>query len=509
MKNSKNREKSQQEKIGKFIKTLRIQKGLTQKDFADLLKTSQSAVARMEKGNQNFTTAELLKISTVLEHKIISLKDSVDFRVHGGRKLKGSINTNTSKNGAMALITGALLNKGKTILHDIPKIEEVYRIIEVLESIDVKVMWRDNNLEITPPKKFDLNKIDYNAAIKTRSVIMFIGPLLSHLKRFKIPNAGGCKMGNRTITAHKYGLEELGVKIETESNYYNIHYENLKGNEVVMYEAGDTAVINILYAAASIPEETIISFASSNYQVQEACYFLQDLGVSVEGIGTSTLKIRGLENINKDIEYYCSEDPIESMMFVSAAVVTDSTLIIKRAPIDFIKLELYKLKKMGLQYDLSKIYKAKNGRTDLVDIKIKPSKLIAPHDKIHSLPYPGINTDNLPFFVPIATQAKGQTLIHDWMWESRAIYFTELNRLGADISLADPHRVFVHGPTKLRAAQVVCPPALRPAMIILIAMLAADGESVLRNVYAIERGYEEIAERLNKIGAKIEVIKGI
>jgi UDP-N-acetylglucosamine 1-carboxyvinyltransferase len=145
----------------------------------------------------------------------------------------------------------------------------------------------------------------------------------------------------------------------------------------------------------------------------------------------------------------------------------------------------------------------------LVDITVYPSKLKAPADKIHALPYPGINSDNLPFFVPIATLAEGQTLIHDWMWENRAIYFTELNRLGAQITLADPHRAFITGPTKLKAAQVVCPPALRPAMIILIAMLAAPGTSILRNVYSISRGYEDVAARLNSIGAKIEVMKGV
>lgn len=502
--------KDEQAKIGYFIKSLREQKGLTQKDFSKLLGTSQSAVARMESGKQNFTTKELLKISNVLEHKIISLKNSVDFKVNGGKKLSGEITTNTSKNGAMALITGSLLNKGTTTLHNIPKIEEVHRIIEVLDSIDVKCVWKNGNtLEITPPKKFNLNKIDFEAATKTRSVIMFIGPLLAHLNNFKIPNAGGCKMGNRTIAAHRFGLEEFGVKINTQKDFYEISYKKLKPADVIMYEAGDTAVINILYAAASIKKETKIFFASSNYQVQEACFFLEKMGVEIGGIGTSTLTIRGREDINENLEYYCSEDPIESMMFISAALMTDSTLTIKRCPIDFVKLELYKLKKMGAKYSLSKIYKAKNERTDLVDITMKPSRLKALHDKIHSLPYPGINTDNLPFFVPIATKAEGQTLIHDWMWESRAIYFTELNRLGANINLADPHRVFINGKTDLRPAQVVCPPALRPAMIILMAMLAAPGQSVLRNVYAIERGYEEIAERLNKIGADIKVVKGI
>jgi UDP-N-acetylglucosamine 1-carboxyvinyltransferase len=163
---------------------------------------------------------------------------------------------------------------------------------------------------------------------------------------------------------------------------------------------------------------------------------------------------------------------------------------------------------MGLRFKLSKKYYSYNGRTKLVDIEIFPSRLIAPEDKIHSNPYPGINIDNLPFFVPIATQAKGQTLIHDWVYENRAIYFTELNRLGANINLVDPHRAYVTGITPLKAAQVVSPPALRPAMIILIAILGAEGTSILRNVYMINRGYEEIAERLNSIGAEIKIIKG-
>ncbi|OHB17615.1 MAG: hypothetical protein A2544_02320 [Candidatus Zambryskibacteria bacterium RIFOXYD2_FULL_43_10] len=162
---------------------------------------------------------------------------------------------------------------------------------------------------------------------------------------------------------------------------------------------------------------------------------------------------------------------------------------------------------MGLRYDISKTYLAANGHTRLADLTIRPSKLKALHDKIHAQPYPGINTDNLPFFVPIATQAEGTTLIHDWMWEDRAIFFTELNRLGATVRLADPHRVFIDGPSKLKGAQIVCPPALRPAVMLMVAMLGAEGKSILRNVYAINRGYENIVGRLNKIGAKIKILK--
>ena len=166
-----------------------------------------------------------------------------------------------------------------------------------------------------------------------------------------------------------------------------------------------------------------------------------------------------------------------------------------------------KLKRMNLKYKISKTYLSYNGRTKLADIEIFPSKLIALNDKLHSNPYPGINIDNLPFFVPIAIRAKGTSMIHDWVYENRAIYMTELNRLGANITLADPHRLYITGGTTLKPAQVVCPPALRPSMVILISMMAANGTSILRNVYMINRGYEDIVRRLNSIGAEIKILK--
>lgn len=499
-----------QAKIGLLIKSIREKKGLTQTLLAERLKTSQSAVARMESGLQNFTSKEIEKISAALESKLISVDETMDFKITGNCKLSGEVNTNPSKNGALGLLCAALLNKSTTTLKGIPKIEEVNRLIEVLKSIGVKVSWTTNQtVVIVPPKQFDLSALNTKSASKIRSVLMLIGSLSHYVRKFIIPHAGGCKMGNRTIEAHRHGLSLLGISIKTTSIDYVVEVKKFKPTKVVMYEASDTATENVLMAAALIPGETIVEFASPNYQVQDVCFFLQHCGVKIEGVGTTTLKIYGVKEINKEIDYHNSEDPIESMMFLSAAITTSSHLKVKRCPIDFLQLELLKLKKMGLKYRLSQEYVSYNKQTKLVDVEVFPSKLKALTDKIHAQPYPGINTDNLPFFVPIATQAAGRTLIHDWMWENRAIYFTELNRLGASVALADPHRVFINGPTKLIATQIVCPPALRPAVIILIAMLRAEGVSILRNVYSIYRGYEEIAERLNKIGAKIEIIRNI
>ena len=496
--------------LGFFVKQLREDRGLTQSDFAKQLQTSQSAVARIESGKQNITTSELQKISKALGRRIVSLTDSLDVEIRGGKKLHGTVVTNTSKNGALGLLCASLLNKGLTKLHGIPRIQEVQRILETFQSIGIVTRWvGPNTLEVQPPKEFDLSTLDIKAAGRIRSILMIIGPLAHRMKKFNLPHAGGCKMGQRTIAAHRYGLENFGINITTHSDYYKIESKKLKPAHIVMYEASDTAAENILMAAALIPGKTTIQFAPPNYQVQEVCFFLEKLGVKIEGIGSTTLIVEGVTDINQKVEYFNSEDPTESMMFLSAAITTQSELTITRCPIDFCSLELLKLEKMGLKYKQSDVYYSLNGRTKLVDITVYPSKLSAPADKLHAQPYPGINTDNLPFFVPIVTQAQGSTLIHDWMWENRAIYFTELCKLGADITLADPHRVYVHGPTKLKAAQIVCPPALRPAMIIMIAMLAAEGTSILRNIYPICRGYEDITERLNKLGADIRVLQDL
>ncbi len=428
-----------------------------------------------------------------------------NFEIEGGHTLSGSISTNTSKNGSVGLLCASLLNKGITTLHGISRIEEVNRVIEALESIGVKVEWiGDQSVRITPPTKIKIENLDRETAIRTRSIIMFAGPLIHRFASFKLPHAQGCKLGKRTVSAHIYGLEELGVKIKVTNENYEITNKKPKPANVVMYESGDTACANIIMAASLIPGITTIKFTSSNYMVQELCFFLQKIGIKIEGVGSTTLVIHGVKEINQNIEYHNSEDPIESMMWITAGIVTNSKLEIKRCPIDFLELELYKLKKMGLKFNLSKIYKSKNERTNLADLIIYPSKLKALEDKIESRPYPGLNIDNLPFFGLIAAYAKGRTLIHDWVYENRAIYLTELNRLGATVLLADPHRVYVEGPTSFKRAQVMCPPALRPSVVIMLAMLSAPGTSILRNVYMIHRGYEDIVKRLNKIGAKIK-----
>jgi UDP-N-acetylglucosamine 1-carboxyvinyltransferase len=428
----------------------------------------------------------------------------MNFIIEGGTPLHGSVETSRSKNGAVALLAASLLNRGRTTLEHMPKIEEVNRLIEVLRSLGVDVVWENSNVVITPPEKLALDLIDRTAAMKTRSILMFIGPLLHLFTDFELPQSGGCTLGLRSARPHLLALEKFGVEITATTDSYHISHTKLAPAEVILYESSDTATINALLAAARIPGQSIIKYASANYQVQEVCGFLQKLGVGIEGIGSTTLTINGLSDINTDVSYSIAEDPTDAMFFISTAAVTHSAITIIAAPIEFLEVELLLLGKMGLQFSLSNRRVSENGVTKLVDIELKPSILTAFPEKIHARPYPGLNIDNLPFFAVIATQAKGTTLIHDWVYEKRAIYYTELDRLGARTSLLDPHRISIEGPTKLKAAEVICPPALRPATIILVAMLGASGHSLLRNVYSINRGYEDIVHRLQHLGASIE-----
>ncbi|WP_043643011.1 UDP-N-acetylglucosamine 1-carboxyvinyltransferase [Nocardioides alkalitolerans] len=501
-------------RIGKLIRDARIHRGLTQAQLAELLSTSQSAINRIERGHQNLSLEMVARIGAALDSEIVALgAGPTHLRVTGPTTLSGSIDVKTSKNAGVALLCASLLNRGRTTLRKVARIEEVNRLLEVLESLGVRTRWLndDNDLEIVPPAQFDLSDIDAAAARRTRSIIMFLGPLLHRVDAFNLPYAGGCNLGTRTVEPHMSALRHFGLEVKATDGLYHAQVD--RGVEprrpIVLTERGDTVTENALMAAALHPGTTVIRNASSNYMVQDLCFYLQKLGVVIEGVGTTTLSVTGKAEIDVDVDYAPSEDPIEAMSLLSAAIVTGSEITIRRVPIEFLEVELATLEEMGLRYERTSEYVALNGRTRLVDLTTYPSELKAPLDKIHPMPFPGLNIDNLPFFAVIAAVANGQTLLHDWVYENRAIYLVELNKLGGNVKLLDPHRVMIEGPTHFSGTEIVCPPALRPAVVILLAMLASKGTSVLRSTYVIHRGYEDLAERLNLLGANIEPFRDI
>src|SRR3990170_2780204 len=472
-------------RIGNLIRDARKHRGMTQLQLAERLSTSQSAINRIEKGHQNLSLEMLARIGSALDSEIVALgAGPTHLRVTGPTTLAGSIDVKTSKNAGVALLCASLLNRGRTTLRKVARIEEVNRLLEVLTSLGVQTRWlnEQNDLEIIPPAELDLAHIDEDAARRTRSV-----------------------------EPHMSALRPFGLEVKATDGMYHAAVNRAVEPQrpIVLTERGDSVTENALMAAALNPGTTVIRNASSNYMVQDLCFYLQKLGVEVNGIGTTTLTVTGRAEIDLDVDYAPSEDPIEAMSLLAAAIVTGSSITIERVPIEFLEIELALLEEMGLRYSRSEEYVARNGHTRLIDLTTQPSVLHAPLDKIHPMPFPGLNIDNLPFFAVIAAVAQGQTLLHDWVYENRAIYLTELTKLGAQVKLLDPHRVMIEGRTHWSGAEIVCPPALRPAVVILLAMLASKGTSVLRSTYVIHRGYEDLAERLNLLGANIETFRDI
>jgi len=426
------------------------------------------------------------------------------YTIKGNTRLKGKISVNSAKNSALALLSASVMTEGITVLRNMPRIEEVNRFIEILVSINVSCVWTDEDtLTVDSSRPLDLEHIDRRACARIRSSLLLIGSIASRTKSYTLYRSGGCKLGVRTVRPHLYALEKIGLSIHTSHDRYDIVHTGLKGTKIIMHEAGDTPTENIIMAAVRANGITTIKFASANYMVQDLCYFLVTAGAKISGIGTSTLVITGVKSLKKKVTYHVMPDPLEAMTFIAASITTQSSLIIQNCPLDFLELELEKLSMMGQSFTLRRHRQSENGKFSIVDIEMSPSVLEALPDKIHGMPFPGINIDHIPFFVPIAIQARGRTLIHDWVFENRSVYYLEFVKMGAKVTMLDPHRVIIDGPSKLIATDIVAPDAIRPAVAVLVGMLGARGTSVLRDVYVIERGYENIVERLRQVGAHI------
>jgi UDP-N-acetylglucosamine 1-carboxyvinyltransferase len=427
--------------------------------------------------------------------------------IEGGKKLSGSISNQPAKNSALAIIIAAVMVRAPVSISDVPQIEEVERIIELLISIGVRVTkTTPNSLMIDSSGKLSLEKMNKRSAEVTRASLMLLGALAHRVKSYKLYRSGGCKLGNRTIRPHLYALEKIGVQVKTYPGYYLVTNKPLVPAEIIMYESGDTATANAIMGAVLAEGETVIKMASANYAVQDLCNFLIRAGAKIKGVGTTTLHINGVKGLHSVNNYPIMPDPIVAMTFIAAGIVTKSHVTIKNCPLEFLELEMYKLEIMGQKIKLKNKRFSKNGFFSIVDVEIFPSSLKCLPDKLECRPFPGLNIDNLPLFIPILATAKGRTLVHDWVYEDRAIYSLELKKLGVNVGLIDTHRVWVEGPAKFTANEVVAPPALRPAVNVLIAMLAAPGRSILRNIYNIDRGYENLYETLSAAGAKIEII---
>ena len=402
---------------------------------------------------------------------------------------------------------------GRTTLRKVARIEEVNRLLEVLNSLGVQTRWLNdqNDLEIIPPAELDLAHIDEAAARRTRSVIMFLGPLLHRYDEFDLPYAGGCNLGERTVEPHMSALRPFGLDVKaTDGSYHAMVNRTIEPERpIVLTERGDSVTENALMAAALRPATTVIRNASSNYMVQDLCFYLQKLGVTVEGIGTTTLRVTGCERIDVDVDYSPSEDPIEAMSLLTAAIVTKSSITITRAPIEFLELELAILEEMGFR---------------LLQLGgVRRRQRPHPPGRHHHAPQLAARAagQDPPDAVPRPQHRQPAVLRGD---RRRGRGPDPAARLG----LREPRDLLHRAQQARRPGQAArpAPRAGRGAHPLVgrrdrlpagpatgggdpAGMLASKGTSVLRSTYVIHRGYEDLAERLNQLGANIETFRDI
>jgi len=415
------------------------------------------------------------------------------FLIRGGKPLKGVVEVMGAKNVTFPLLAATLLTKEPCQVSNLPLIEDVFKMLKILERMGAKIKWLGERQIEIKCSDVDPSLIPYDVISFFRGSILLLGPLLARFGKIKFPPPGGCLIGARPIDTHLDAFFQSGVKISVKNNFY--YFEGkLKPQEVILNEFSVTATENILLSSSLVSGETTIKIADQDYQVQELIKVLKRMGVKIKGLGTHTLKIIGQKRL-KGFKYSVIPDPLEAGTFIVATLATKGEVLIKNAELQFLELFLKRLKDFGAKFD---ILGAKL-------IKVLPSYKLS-MDKVQSLPYPGIPTDLQPELGVLATQAKGPTLIHDPLYEGRLKYLEELNKMGANIIFCDPHRAIINGPTQLYGTEI---PSLdiRSGAALIIAGLVAKGQTIINNIYQVDRGYEKIEERLQKLGADIKRIK--
>ena len=409
--------------------------------------------------------------------------------IRGEKPLKGVVETKGAKNAAFPLLAATLLTNEPCQISNLPLIEDVFKMLKILEIMGAEIKWLDERKIEIKCKDIDVSSIPFEIINYFRGSILLLGPLLARFKNIKFPPPGGCIIGARPIDTHLDAFCQAGLRILPKGNFY--YFEGkLKPAEIILNEFSVTATENILLSSCLVHGETTIKIADQDYQVKELIKVLRKMGVKVNGIDTHTIKVKGQKKL-KGFKCSLISDPIEAGTFVVATLATRGEVLIKNAEIEFLELFLKRLKDFGAKFDIL----SKNS------IKVLRSPRLV-MDKIQSLPYPGLPTDLQPELGVLATQSKGPTLIHDPLYEGRLKYLEELNKMGASIIFCDPHRAIVNGPTQLIGREI---PSLdlRSGAALIIAGLVAKGETTIKNIYQIDRGYEKIEERMQKLGADI------
>ena len=424
------------------------------------------------------------------------------FTIHGGKKLRGTIPVRGAKNAAFAIFAAALLTDEPCEIDNVPLVEDILVMLEIFKSVGVRCEFISERKVRIHAAAVSAKDIRNDIVENIRASILLCGSLSMRTKKLKLAKPGGCSIGARVLGPHIDALAPLGVIIHKSGKFLSIEHKEAMGDkEIVLSEMSVTATTNTVLASVLRKGTTTIYCAAAEPYVQDVCHFLVRMGAHISGIGTNTLVIRGVSRLH-GADHFIMPDPIEMGTFITLAACTKSRIKIADAVPEFMRADLLKFEQAGV---IVKMKKAKKSGARhwyaMQDIEVVPAPLGA-IQKIHNMPYPGVCPDMLPLFSVLMTQAKGVSLIHDWMYEGRLKYIDELKRMGADAFICDPHRALITGPTPLEGKNITSFD-LRAGAVLIIAALTAKGKTTIANVYQIDRGYEKIEERLKKIGADI------
>lgn len=427
---------------------------------------------------------------------------SKKFIIQGGKSLRGSISVAGAKNAALALLAASLVTDKPCHFYNLPDIADVKKMTVILKSLGAEIKKLNHNELIITAKTINPKNIDLKAVGKIRASIMIMGALAARINSFTLAYPGGCQIGSRSLDAHLNAFLDAGFKLADTGNALAFTSSKNFVGKIVLTEFSPTATVNLLLALSRGDKPVTIYCAAQDYTVQEVCWFLKKLGVTIDGVGTHTITIQGIKK-TKEADYTIMPDPIETGTLILLAAATHSSLTILNASLNFLKLELKIFKKIGIKYNITNQRAATGGHYELVDINILKTKQFKAVKEVHNMPAPGFMPDLLQPLSVLLTQAQGTSIIHDWMYEGRFRHLNELNKMGANTSMLDPHRAVIIGPTPLYGKRITSYD-LRAGATLIIAALIAQGESQIDNIYQVDRGYEKIDLRLKQIGAEIK-----
>lgn len=411
------------------------------------------------------------------------------FIVKGGKKLKGAIKVNGSKNAALPIMCASLLTKEKSTLLNVPDIADIRSMIKILEGFNAKMKFEKNTLEIDP-KNLRLTRPPNELICKMRASILLLGPLLANFGKAQMVFPGGCVLGRRSVHSHTDALKNLGCKVIDETNELSLEAKNLKGQKIIMSELSVTATENVIMAAVKAEGKTVIKLAAAEPHVQDLCKFLNKMGARIEGIGTNTLTIEGAQSLH-GTTYEITGDYLEAGTFAIAAAATNGDVVIKGIDTNQLDSLWQKFSEVGVEFELKEN-----------EVHVKGYKNLKAVEVLRTAVFPSFPTDLQAPFAVLLTQAKGESKVFETLFEGRLNYIAELERMGAKVQLLNPHQALIKGPSRLKGIPIASYD-IRAGAAMVIAALLADSETEISNINYLDRGYESFDKRLRTLGAEI------